>query len=258
MKTLFATVAIALAVWGGAGAQSLDREISVLASTRSNLKNIATALEMWAADHHGLYPPTLEPLEVNYLKKIPLQVDGSNGWNYRAEGAHFCLSDSWEGFRRLGLPSELSYDSDKGLAASPLPQEMALFGERVQMKGRWLGWRGDSGLSASWERFGTRISARLRGPETIFESFEQQVTRLRDAYPRWGWKTDQGGLADRLVQVGTNGWTVVGLYHPAGEPWRRVLLVTKGERLLEVTVEDHESKDPLGRLADLHLLLAQI
>jgi hypothetical protein len=258
MKKLFYTIAVSLAVWGGASAQSLDRELSLLAGTRSNLRNIATALEMWAADHDGLYPARLEMLEGDYLRKIPTQVDGSKAWDYRVEGEHFSLSDSWEGFKRLGLPARLTYDSATGLESPPVADELAPIGRRVQLKGQWLETRSDSGLSASWERFGTRISTRLCAAQSMFETFDQQVARLKDSYPGWGWQHDESELADRLQQVGTNGWKVQGVYHPAGEPWRRTMLLTKGERMLDVTVEDHSSKDPLGRLADLHSLLAQL
>ena len=44
-----------------------------LTACKSNCKNIATALEMYASDNGGRYPPTLEPLLItgNYLKLIP-------------------------------------------------------------------------------------------------------------------------------------------------------------------------------------------
>ncbi|MFN8608794.1 MAG: hypothetical protein U0931_14755 [Vulcanimicrobiota bacterium] len=259
MKKLFYTIAIALAVWGGASAQSCDRELGLLASTRSNLKNIATALEMWAADHEGQYPTQLSVLEGNYLRRMPTQVDGSSDWEYRVEGRHFSLSDEWDGFKRLGLPARLSYDSRTGLDSTPLPDELAPFNSRVKLKGSWLETRSDSGLSATWERFETRISTRICGPQNMFENFDQLVTRLTASYPNWGWKTDSGDLADRLQQVGTHGWKLEGIFSPEREPWRRTLLLSKGERLLEVSLEEPGSRrEPLAHLADLHYLLAQI
>lgn len=44
-----------------------------LTACKSNLKNIATALEMYASDNEGYYPDRLEVLtgEGNYLKVIP-------------------------------------------------------------------------------------------------------------------------------------------------------------------------------------------
>ncbi|MBS2034444.1 hypothetical protein JST97_05640 [bacterium] len=259
MKKMFYAMVISLAVWGGASAQSMDRELAVLASTRSKLKNIATALEMWAADNEGRYPAQLQLLEGNYLQKIPLRVDGSTDWEYRVEENHFRLSDRWDGFARLGLPSRLTYDSETGLTNTPVSDELAPIHSRVRLKGSWLESRSDTGLSASWERFGTRITARLCGAQTMFESFEQQLARLKQAYPSWGYKVDPSELADRLVQVGTNGWKLEGVFNSTGEPWRRLLLLSKGERVLEISLEEHgPTRQALGHLADLHLLLAQL
>lgn len=43
-----------------------------LTACKSNCKNLATALEMWASDHKGRYPASLEMLiDKNYLKTIP-------------------------------------------------------------------------------------------------------------------------------------------------------------------------------------------
>lgn len=43
-----------------------------LKSCASNLKNIATALEMWMTDNRGAYPASLQNLLPNYLRIIPL------------------------------------------------------------------------------------------------------------------------------------------------------------------------------------------
>lgn len=42
-----------------------------LTACKSNLKNIATALEMYSTDNGGLYPHSLEQLTPMYLKSIP-------------------------------------------------------------------------------------------------------------------------------------------------------------------------------------------
>lgn len=43
-----------------------------LTACKSNCKNLATALEMWASDHNGRYPASMEMLtSKNYLKTIP-------------------------------------------------------------------------------------------------------------------------------------------------------------------------------------------
>jgi hypothetical protein len=42
-----------------------------LTHCKSNLKNIATALEMYASDYGGRYPRSLQALPPNYLKALP-------------------------------------------------------------------------------------------------------------------------------------------------------------------------------------------
>lgn len=43
-----------------------------LTMCKANCKNLATALEMWASDHGGHYPPSLDALVYcNYLKTLP-------------------------------------------------------------------------------------------------------------------------------------------------------------------------------------------
>lgn len=42
-----------------------------LTGCRSNLKNLATALEMYSSDHGGRYPLTLKELRGPYLHKMP-------------------------------------------------------------------------------------------------------------------------------------------------------------------------------------------
>ncbi len=45
--------------------QSSDRDC------KENIKNIATALEMYSTDHAGRFPPTLGHLAPDYLGKVP-------------------------------------------------------------------------------------------------------------------------------------------------------------------------------------------
>ncbi len=39
---------------------------------RSNLKNIGTAIDMWAKDHPGTYPAQLSALTPDYLVEMPI------------------------------------------------------------------------------------------------------------------------------------------------------------------------------------------
>ncbi len=43
----------------------------LLTACKSNQKNIATGLEMWAVDHEGKYPTSLAELTPDYLKMVP-------------------------------------------------------------------------------------------------------------------------------------------------------------------------------------------
>lgn len=42
-----------------------------VSACQSNLKNLATALEMWSSDHRGRYPKRLDQLVPTYLREIP-------------------------------------------------------------------------------------------------------------------------------------------------------------------------------------------
>lgn len=48
-----------------------SRQNSQLTACRSNLKNIATAMEMWSTDNAGRYPTSLDQLVPDYLRTIP-------------------------------------------------------------------------------------------------------------------------------------------------------------------------------------------
>ncbi|GMU56623.1 MAG: hypothetical protein AMXMBFR33_57690 [Candidatus Xenobia bacterium] len=56
---------------------------------KSNLKNIATALEMFSTDNKGAYPPQLAGLTPNYLKMIPnCPVAGFDTYSSSFESHH--------------------------------------------------------------------------------------------------------------------------------------------------------------------------
>ena len=64
------------------------RESGSLACCESNIKNIATALEMYAVDNEGAYPPSLEYLIKNtsdgawYMKTLPVCPVSKSGYSY--------------------------------------------------------------------------------------------------------------------------------------------------------------------------------
>lgn len=258
MKKLFYIVVLALGVWGGASAESLERELGALATTRANLINIATALEMYSQDHDGHFPATLEPLQVNYLRAIPAQLNGSRDWNYAPLEGGFRLSESWDGFTRLGLPAQVDYDSHNGLDALNLPSELVVLSPSLELEGRWLRSSRSPGLSVSWERFEQKISARLLGPASLTENFAQQKQRTGSDYLRWGWSADQGQFARAVATGMQSGWTLEGIYTVASQPGTKAILLSRGERLMEVMVQDRGSRDGLGSCAPVLSLLAQL
>ncbi|MBS2037002.1 hypothetical protein JST97_18575 [bacterium] len=83
-----------------------------------NLKNIATALEMWSTDHAGRYPKELADLKQgNYLRDIPRCLD-RDPYSYQT-GAHpdwFLLHCHGSNHKRDGSPANFpQYHSNKGL-----------------------------------------------------------------------------------------------------------------------------------------------
>ncbi|MEW6282859.1 MAG: hypothetical protein AB1758_29880, partial [Candidatus Eremiobacterota bacterium] len=99
---------------------------SPLGLCRSNLKNISTALSMYAEDNRGAYPRRLDSLVPNYLKTIPRCPDGTpDGYrmSYRAacgpDGVwrytYFCPGRN----HRFEQPNYPQYNSDTGLVERP-------------------------------------------------------------------------------------------------------------------------------------------
>lgn len=91
-----------------------------LTACKSNMKNIGTALEMWATDHDGTYPKSLSELTPDYLKMIPdcpaARSDTySSTYNPSTEPINYqfhCSGDHSAAGLEPGLPS---YDGESGL-----------------------------------------------------------------------------------------------------------------------------------------------
>lgn len=96
------------------------------ASCRSNLKNIAASLEMYATDHQGEYPDSLHKLTPKYLKKIP-NCPGSSDVNVyidsytRLESPdRYTIYCKGHNHADIGLPQNYpQYSSEYGLKAKP-------------------------------------------------------------------------------------------------------------------------------------------
>ncbi len=81
-----------------------------------NLKNLATALEMYSVDWHGKYPKSLTPLTPDYLHKIPncpLTGNDSYSASYQVTNSPGSWSLNCSGSHEGGRPA---YDSLNGLS----------------------------------------------------------------------------------------------------------------------------------------------
>ncbi len=92
---------------------------------KSNLKNIATALEMWSTDNAGRYPKKMSSLTPNYLKTIPLCPRAysdtySASYKCKANPDFYRLSCQGEHHKAGGLPKDFpQYTSEVGIVSEP-------------------------------------------------------------------------------------------------------------------------------------------
>ena len=96
-----------------------------LTACKSNLKNIATALEMWQSDHDGQCPENLSDVTAGpyggYLKTIPVcpaarEDTYSDSYKRSADGKGFEICCRGEHHRLLGVPkNKPAFSSTSGL-----------------------------------------------------------------------------------------------------------------------------------------------
>ncbi len=95
-----------------------DKGAKPVARCLQNLKNVATALEMYASDHNGHYPETLKQLEqAHYLHAVPMCLD-KDAYRYRVKTRPdgFQLHCPGRNHAKDGSPRDFpTYDSEKGL-----------------------------------------------------------------------------------------------------------------------------------------------
>ena len=90
---------------------------------KSNLKNLATALEMWSSDHGGRYPKRLDLLVPTYLKEIPqcpVAHQDTYSRNYRSQSrpdtfALCCTGSNHPQFNGPNYPNYPAYTAESGL-----------------------------------------------------------------------------------------------------------------------------------------------
>lgn len=89
---------------------------STLTACKCNLKNIATALEMYATDNNGYYPPDLKKLTPDYLEKLPqCPVKGANYvYEVSKKKDSFIIYCPGEQHKDLGITGP-AYGSNSGL-----------------------------------------------------------------------------------------------------------------------------------------------
>lgn len=102
-----------------AGRMRSTRAQGQLTGCKSNLKNLATALEMFSQDHQGLYPSELGALVPGYLKTLPncpSARQDTYSLAYFQRDERFTLRCSGEHHRKTGTPSDYPrYSSSLGL-----------------------------------------------------------------------------------------------------------------------------------------------
>ena len=89
-----------------------------IARCLQNLKNMSTALEMYANDHDGHYPETLKQLaQANYLRDVPLCLDkDAYGYQVKTRPDWYRLHCHDKNHAKDGSPANYPvYDSEKGL-----------------------------------------------------------------------------------------------------------------------------------------------
>ena len=83
-----------------------------------NLKNLATSLEMYASDHNGRYPQTLQGLQPDgYRRDLPLCLD-KDAYHYqvKTDPDSFLLHCPGSNHAKDGCPKNFpSYDPERGL-----------------------------------------------------------------------------------------------------------------------------------------------
>lgn len=90
---------------------------SILTACKCNLKNIGTALEMYATDNNGYYPPDLKKLNPLYLEQFPqCPVKGMNYvYEVSKDRKSYILYCNGEQHKDLGITGP-AYTSTSGLA----------------------------------------------------------------------------------------------------------------------------------------------
>lgn len=111
-----------------------------LTACRSNLKNIATSLEMYGTDHEGHFPKQLSALVPAYLRRIPAcpatETDTySKAYQPAVKPDEYTVYCEGHGHQILGYPSDFpKYTSTQGLV-EPSPSQLPMSSPRERVSG---------------------------------------------------------------------------------------------------------------------------
>ncbi len=76
-----------------------------LVACTSNLKNIATATEMYATDHGGQLPTSIQQLTPEYLRTLPTNPASGKGYDYKlVDATHYLITTQGDSFKPMGVP----------------------------------------------------------------------------------------------------------------------------------------------------------
>lgn len=110
----------AIAAYQEVPALGAERRQGQLDACESNLKNVGTALEMYATDAQGVYPPTLALVTPNYLKFIPTcpaakRDTYSEGYTSHMHPDAYTVVCAGDNHKGLSAPNYPQYSSAAGL-----------------------------------------------------------------------------------------------------------------------------------------------
>lgn len=87
-----------------------DKEIGQLRMTISTIMNISTALEMFATDHAGKYPATLDELSPDYIRNVPKGLSKAGYfpfvYNQKNGGKDYIFYCKGSNYSQFGIPAD--------------------------------------------------------------------------------------------------------------------------------------------------------
>lgn len=115
IELLIVAVIIGILATLAISAFSNQRQRATLTQVKAEMKNIATALETYQAEH-AVYPPNLNSLTPEFMVKIPVQPVGNGSYRYCVSGGTVYELDTDENeYGPSGSASEVFVASGSGV-----------------------------------------------------------------------------------------------------------------------------------------------